>query len=108
MSWCANLVFRGTQYEVSTFHAFAHGIVKEFHLPLGLPEEPRVISKAEQVLLLSQQLGRLPLDYYAAAAGISALHSADGKDAVSRRFVGRLLIAVGETVILLTPPFHPH
>eukprot|EP01052_Picozoa_sp_SAG31_P006217 SAG31_NODE_284_length_18497_cov_11.811773_3_plen_722_part_00 len=61
-------------------------------MALGLPENPRVLSQAEQILLVSRQVHRLPLRHYAAAAGLNK----NGRDAVSQGFIVRLLSLFGQ------------
>jgi DNA helicase-2/ATP-dependent DNA helicase PcrA len=49
---------------VATFHAFGDRIVREHALELGLPSEPRVLTRAETVIFLRERLFRLELDAY--------------------------------------------
>jgi DNA helicase-2/ATP-dependent DNA helicase PcrA len=49
---------------ISTFHAFGDRLLKENALELGLTPDFRVLTRAEQVIFLRDQLFRLPLDYY--------------------------------------------
>jgi DNA helicase-2/ATP-dependent DNA helicase PcrA len=49
---------------VATFHSFGDQLVREHALELGLPSEPRVLSRAETVIFLRERLFRLELDAY--------------------------------------------
>jgi len=49
---------------VNTFHAFGDRLVREFAFELGLPSDPRVLSRADAVVLMRDRLFDLPLDYY--------------------------------------------
>ncbi len=49
---------------VATFHAFGDRVVREYALELGLPSEPRVLTRAETVIFLRERLFRLDLDAY--------------------------------------------
>jgi DNA helicase II / ATP-dependent DNA helicase PcrA len=49
---------------IQTFHAFGDRILREHGFALGLPDAPRVIGKAEAVLLLREHLFELGLDRY--------------------------------------------
>ena len=49
---------------VATFHSFGDRLVREHALELGLPSEPRVLSRAETVIFLRERLFRLELDAY--------------------------------------------
>jgi DNA helicase-2/ATP-dependent DNA helicase PcrA len=49
---------------IHTFHAFGDRLLREFAFELGLPAEPRVISRAEAVVLLREHLFQLGLDRY--------------------------------------------
>ncbi|MDQ3493535.1 MAG: ATP-dependent helicase [Chloroflexota bacterium] len=49
---------------IHTFHAFGDRLLREFAYELGLPSEPRVISRAEAVVLLREQLFELGLERY--------------------------------------------
>jgi DNA helicase-2/ATP-dependent DNA helicase PcrA len=49
---------------VATFHAFGDRVVREHALELGLPSEPRVLSRPETVIFLRERLFRLDLDIY--------------------------------------------
>ena len=49
---------------VATFHAFGDRVVREHALELGLPSEPRVLTRAETVIFLRERLFRLELDAY--------------------------------------------
>eukprot|EP01043_Picozoa_sp_COSAG02_P043735 COSAG02_NODE_3838_length_6163_cov_26.286115_6_plen_456_part_00 len=57
-------------YEICTMHSFARQAVAEYHLLLGLPHQPTVLSRAEQSIFISRILHRLPLRFYAAATGL--------------------------------------
>ena len=49
---------------ISTFHAFGDRVIREHALELGLPSEPRVLSRPEAVIFLQERLFRLDLDEY--------------------------------------------
>lgn len=49
---------------IHTFHAFGDRLLREFAFELGLPSEPRVISRAEAVVLLREHLFELGLERY--------------------------------------------
>ena len=49
---------------VATFHSFGDRLVREHALEIGLPSEPRVLSRAETVIFLRERLFRLELDAY--------------------------------------------
>jgi DNA helicase-2/ATP-dependent DNA helicase PcrA len=49
---------------VATFHAFGDRVVREYALELGLPSEPRVLSRPETVIFLRERLFQLELDAY--------------------------------------------
>ncbi len=49
---------------IHTFHAFGDRLLREFAFELGLPAEPRVISRAEAVVLLREHLFQLGLERY--------------------------------------------
>ena len=49
---------------VATFHAFGDRLIREHALELGLPSEPRVLSRPESVIFLRERLFRLELDAY--------------------------------------------
>jgi DNA helicase-2/ATP-dependent DNA helicase PcrA len=49
---------------VATFHAFGDRVIREHALELGLPSEPRVLSRPETVIFLRERLFRLELDTY--------------------------------------------
>ena len=49
---------------ISTFHAFGDRLLRENALELGLTPDFRVLTRAEQVIFLRDQLFKLPLDYY--------------------------------------------
>jgi DNA helicase-2/ATP-dependent DNA helicase PcrA len=53
-----------TDAAISTFHAFGDRIIREFALELGLPTEPRVLSRPEVVILLRERLFDFDLDEY--------------------------------------------
>eukprot|EP01043_Picozoa_sp_COSAG02_P048326 COSAG02_NODE_4735_length_5038_cov_116.051427_6_plen_294_part_00 len=46
-------------YEICTMHSFARQAVAEYHLLLGLPHQPTVLSRAEQSIFISRILHRL-------------------------------------------------
>jgi DNA helicase-2/ATP-dependent DNA helicase PcrA len=49
---------------ISTFHAFGDRLIREFAFEIGLPGEPRVLSRAEAVIFLREHLFELELDRY--------------------------------------------
>ena len=49
---------------IHTFHAFGDRLIREFALELGRTTEPRVINRAEAVLLLREHLFELGLERY--------------------------------------------
>lgn len=49
---------------IHTFHAFGDRLLREFAYELGLPTDPRVISRAEAVVLLREHLFDLGLERY--------------------------------------------
>ena len=49
---------------IHTFHAFGDRLLREFAYELGLPTDPRVISRAEAVVLLREHLFELGLERY--------------------------------------------
>ena len=49
---------------IATFHAFGDRVIREHALELGLPSEPRVLSRPETVIFLRERLFRLELDAY--------------------------------------------
>ncbi len=49
---------------ISTFHAFGDRVLREFGHELGLPDAPRVIGRADQVVLLREHLFELGLRRY--------------------------------------------
>jgi len=53
-----------TDTVISTFHAFGDRVIREHALELGLPSEPRVLSRPETVIFLAERLFRLDLDLY--------------------------------------------
>ncbi len=53
-----------TDTVISTFHAFGDRVIREHALELGLPSEPRVLSRPETVIFLQERLFRLDLDQY--------------------------------------------
>ena len=95
-------------YEICTMHSFARQAVAEYHLLLGLPHQPTVLSRAEQSLFISRILHRLPLRYYAASTGLQLADSSVGTadaarvlvpaagNADTRRFVGGLIAFFGQ------------
>jgi DNA helicase-2/ATP-dependent DNA helicase PcrA len=50
--------------EISTFHAFGDRLLREFAFELGLPSEPRVLSRPEVVIFLREHLFELGLRHY--------------------------------------------
>jgi len=53
-----------TQAWISTFHAFGDRVLREHALHIGLSPDFRVLSRAEQVILVRERLFELPLDYF--------------------------------------------
>jgi len=53
-----------TDAAISTFHAFGDRLVREFALDLGLPTDPRVLSRPEVVIFLRERLFDFDLDLY--------------------------------------------
>ncbi len=53
-----------TDTVISTFHAFGDRVIREHALELGLPSDPRVLSRPESVIFLAERLFRLDLDEY--------------------------------------------
>ncbi|MGH2407927.1 MAG: ATP-dependent helicase, partial [Candidatus Limnocylindrales bacterium] len=53
---------------IHTFHAFGDRLVRDHAFELGLPGEPRVVGRAEAVVLLGAHLGSLGLRHYAPLA----------------------------------------
>jgi len=49
---------------IATFHAFGDRVVREYALELGLPTDPRVLSRPESVIFLRERLFGLGLDTY--------------------------------------------
>jgi DNA helicase-2/ATP-dependent DNA helicase PcrA len=49
---------------VATFHAFGDRVIREHALELGLPSEPRVLSRPETVIFMRERLFQLELDAY--------------------------------------------
>ncbi|MGI8928767.1 MAG: ATP-dependent helicase [Candidatus Limnocylindrales bacterium] len=50
--------------QISTFHAFGDGLVREHAFELGLPGDVRLINRAEGIVLLREHLFELGLDRY--------------------------------------------
>ena len=49
---------------ILTFHAFGDRVLREFGHELGLPDAPRVIGRADQVVLLREHMFELGLERY--------------------------------------------
>lgn len=49
---------------ISTFHSFGERILKDYALEIGLPNQFRVLTLAEQWMLVRENLARFNLDYY--------------------------------------------
>jgi DNA helicase-2/ATP-dependent DNA helicase PcrA len=49
---------------VSTFHAFGDRLVREFAFELGLPADPRVLTRADVIVFLREHLFELGLERY--------------------------------------------
>ena len=49
---------------IHTFHAFGDRLVREFAFELGLPSDPRVLTRAETVVFLRERLFELALERY--------------------------------------------
>src|ERR671937_610679 len=50
--------------EIATFHAFGDGLLRGHSLEIGLENDFKVLSRAEQVIFLRDRLFELPLDRY--------------------------------------------
>jgi DNA helicase-2/ATP-dependent DNA helicase PcrA len=53
-----------TDAQISTFHAFGDGLIREYALELGLPTDVRVLSRPEVVIFLREHLFEFELDAY--------------------------------------------
>ncbi|HEX6867975.1 MAG TPA: ATP-dependent helicase, partial [Candidatus Limnocylindrales bacterium] len=53
-----------TDTAISTFHAFGDRIIREYALELGLPTDVRVLTRAEVVIFLRENLFEFALDVY--------------------------------------------
>jgi DNA helicase-2/ATP-dependent DNA helicase PcrA len=53
-----------TDAVISTFHAFGDRVIREHALELGLPSDPRVLSRPESVIFLRERLFRFDLAEY--------------------------------------------
>ncbi len=53
-----------TDTVIATFHAFGDRLIREHALELGLPSEPRVLSRPETVIFLRERLFRFDLAEY--------------------------------------------
>jgi DNA helicase-2/ATP-dependent DNA helicase PcrA len=53
-----------TDTVISTFHAFGDRVIREHALELGLPANPRVLSRPESVVFLRERLFRFDLEAY--------------------------------------------
>ncbi|MGI8828502.1 MAG: ATP-dependent helicase, partial [Candidatus Limnocylindria bacterium] len=53
-----------TDANISTFHAFGDRLLREHALEAGLSDRSSVLSRAEQIIFLREQLFELPLDRY--------------------------------------------
>jgi DNA helicase-2/ATP-dependent DNA helicase PcrA len=53
-----------TDTMIGTFHAFGDRLIREYALELGLPSDVRVLSRAEVVIFLREQLFAFDLDEY--------------------------------------------
>ena len=49
---------------ISTFHAFAERMLKEYGLAIGIPNDFRLLDETAQWLLIREHMDRFPLDYY--------------------------------------------
>jgi DNA helicase-2/ATP-dependent DNA helicase PcrA len=49
---------------IATFHAFGDRLIREYALELGLPTDPRVLSRPESVIFLRERLFDLGLETY--------------------------------------------
>ncbi len=49
---------------IHTFHAFGDRLIREFAFELGLPSDPRVLTRAEAVIFMRERLFQLGLDRY--------------------------------------------
>ena len=50
--------------DILTFHAFGDRLIRDHALELGLPGEPRVVSRTEAAILLGGAIERLSLHHY--------------------------------------------
>src|SRR5918998_5316020 len=50
--------------QISTFHAFGDRLVREYGFELGLPGDPRVLSRADAIVFLREHLFELGLERY--------------------------------------------
>ncbi|HVQ22440.1 MAG TPA: ATP-dependent helicase, partial [Candidatus Saccharimonadia bacterium] len=50
--------------DIQTFHAFGDRLIRDHALELGLPGEPRVVSRTEAAILLGGAIDRLKLRHY--------------------------------------------
>ena len=53
-----------TDTAISTFHAFGDGLIRQYALELGLPTDPRVLTRPEVVIFLREHLFEFDLDAY--------------------------------------------
>lgn len=49
---------------IGTFHSFGLDLVRRFHHRLGLPEDPRMIDRADAIGLLEMEAPKLALEHY--------------------------------------------
>jgi DNA helicase-2/ATP-dependent DNA helicase PcrA len=49
---------------IHTFHAFGDRLIREFAFELGLPSDPRVLTRAEAVIFMRERLFQLGLERY--------------------------------------------
>jgi superfamily I DNA/RNA helicase len=49
---------------IGTFHAFGLDVIRQFHVELDLPKDPRLLDRTEAVELLEQELPHLDLVHY--------------------------------------------
>jgi DNA helicase-2/ATP-dependent DNA helicase PcrA len=50
--------------QVSTFHSFASGLIRDYTLELKLPANFKVLTKSEQAIFVRENIFNLELDYY--------------------------------------------
>ncbi len=53
-----------TDLHISTFHSFGYQLLREHALEAGLTTDLRVLSRPQQIILLTRHIFELPLDIY--------------------------------------------